>query len=509
MFSPIIRVLAFVGTELLEVLRQPLLLLALVLGPFLILLIFGLGHRPEQPPLTTTLVIPSGIELPRDPFYWRDRFGGSIRVVNVTDDEAAAVAALKAGQIDVAVVIPSGASTVLAQGQPTAVRVLTNELDPVQQTYIHYAGYVLASELNKQVIAEVVGRVQQDVQQRQQPITTLRSQITQAREAIQGGNLARARQSISAARTQAIRLQADLRTAEQFLTGVAGAAPGDRTVADQLAALRQTETNLDTLVIQLAQLDADLVANSRGVAADLSQIDANLAAFQSLASTVEAIPPQVLAAPFTSQVESLESVQPSFVAYYSPGVLALLLQHLAITLTALSLVRERLLGTIELYQVAPVSTFQVLLGKLISYGLLSVAVAAALTGLMTQTLGVPLNGDPVRFAEVIGLLIFASLGIGLTISLISASQENAVQYAMLLLLASVFFSGFFLPRNTLQLPATAISDVLPVTYGIVALQEVMLRGGLRSPLPLIALGGEGLVFVVVSVILLNRQLRRR
>jgi len=341
-----------------------------------------------------------------------------------------------------------------------------------------------------------------------QPLADLRRNIDEARVALQSGNIAQARQQIATTRATISQLQEQLKITEQFIAGIGGAMGGDQAVAAQLASLRQSEDQLNALAANLASVDAELASTPQSVGPRLDQIDAELNTFQSLAANLVAIPPQVLAAPFTSQTQSVLVTQPSFVAFYSPGVLALLLQHLAVTVTALSLVAERLLGMTELYQVAPTSTLGLLSGKYISYGLISLFVGAALTFLMIWGLDVPFRGDPALFAITLALLIFASLGIGLTLSLLSTSQENAVQFAMLVLLSSVFFSGFFLPLDTLRLPASVISDVLPVTYAITALQDLMLRGELRSYQPLIAMGVIGLVFAVISSWLLNRELRR-
>jgi ABC-2 type transport system permease protein len=128
---------------------------------------------------------------------------------------------------------------------------------------------------------------------------------------------------------------------------------------------------------------------------------------------------------------------------------------------------------------------------------------------MIRLLAVPFRGDLALIGLTVVLLLFASLTIGLTLSLLATSQENAVQYSMLVLLASVFFSGFFLPLDTLKLPAIAVSYILPVTYGIQALQDLMLRGVLTSSTPLIALGAMGVLFSLLSIWLLNGELRRK
>ncbi len=428
MLRQFVRGWTLVSKELIEVIRQPLLVLSLVLGPFLILLVFALGHRSQQPPLTAVLTIPSDVNLSRDVGFWRNRFGGSVVIVAVTADDASARAAVQNNLVDLALIIPPGASTDLNNGKQPVVRVLNHQIDPVQEAYTGFVAYILSAELNKQIITEAAHQAQGDLGKSQQTLANLRQDLDSIPN-IPSDRLAR--------------LKSD---------------------ADQLSALSQH---------------------------------------------LQSISPGLVAAPFTSKVENVSSYDPGYVAYFSPGVLALLLQHMAITFAALSLVRDRLVGMTEIYTVAPTSAFGVLFGKYVSYALLSLAVGGALTALMTKLLAVPILGSPLVYWEILAALVFASLGVGLTISLLSSSQENAVQLTMLVLLASVFFSGFFLPVTGLQPPATQVNAALPVSYGIVALQDVMLRGGLASLRPLVALVGIGLLFLLLNIGLLRHQLRRR
>ena len=115
-------------------------------------------------------------------------------------------------------------------------------------------------------------------------------------------------------------------------------------------------------------------------------------------------------------------------------MLALILQHLAVTLIALSLVRDRTSGVIELFRVAPVNAWELLAGKVIAYGILGGAIAASTVALLTVFFHVPMLGDPALLAGVIALVILASLGLGLLIAVISDSERQAVQLSLLSLL---------------------------------------------------------------------------
>ena len=84
--------------------------------------------------------------------------------------------------------------------------------------------------------------------------------------------------------------------------------------------------------------------------------------------TAAQIPPDVVASPTSVDAKNSAPISPSISDFYAPAVLALVLQHMAITLTALSLVRERLSGAIDLFRVAPVRTLEIVVGKYLAYG---------------------------------------------------------------------------------------------------------------------------------------------
>jgi ABC-2 type transport system permease protein len=195
-------------------------------------------------------------------------------------------------------------------------------------------------------------------------------------------------------------------------------------------------------------------------------------------------------------------------AFFGPAVFALILQHMAVTLSALSLVRERLSGTFELFRISPVNAFEILLGKYIGFGIIAAIISAVVTALLVMVLGIPMLGDPWLFAGVIALLVLASLGVGLLISVVSDSERQAVQLSLLVLLASVFFSGFVLPVQEFRPELQVVSYSLPVTHGIRLLQDIMLRGTTVVPWQIGVLALVAGVLFVVTLLLLRRSLRR-
>ena len=220
------------------------------------------------------------------------------------------------------------------------------------------------------------------------------------------------------------------------------------------------------------------------------------------------IPPEVLAAPARAETVNIAPSEPGVLKYFGPAVFALVLQHLAVTVTALSIVRERLSGAFDLFRVAPVSTLEVLLGKYVAFGILCLLIGFLVVALMLQFLGLPLLGGWRPFMLIIALLTFASLGLGLLISIVADSERQAVQLAMIVLLASVFFSGFVLPVEEFVPEVRWFAYALPVTHGIRLLQDTMLRGETNAVWQLWALLGIGFALFVLTGWRLSRLMTR-
>jgi ABC-2 type transport system permease protein len=215
----------------------------------------------------------------------------------------------------------------------------------------------------------------------------------------------------------------------------------------------------------------------------------------------------VLVQPFVGKTRVALDEPVGITDFFAPAAIALLVQHLGVTFGALTFVRDRALGLFEVLRVGPVTAIQSLLGKYVAYTMIGAVVAAALAALVVLGLDVPLVGTVGWVAGVLALVLVASLGIGFVASLVAGSDSQAVQFAMIVLLASLFFGGFFLDLERLTYPVEAISLVLPVRYGISALQDVMLRGVAPSTFDLVGLVTLTVVSFGLSWLLLRRRLR--
>ena len=162
--------------------------------------------------------------------------------------------------------------------------------------------------------------------------------------------------------------------------------------------------------------------------------------------------------------------------FYIPGVIGVVLQIATTFATAMSVVRERERGTLEQLLVSPLSRWGFMLGKLIPYWIIGMAMAVLLLALMRFLFQVPIAGSLVALFVSTLLYTFCLLSIGLLVSMKAQTQMQALQMSMALILPSVFFSGFIFPRETMPFIFYGIGAVLPTTYYIELLRAIILRG---------------------------------
>ncbi len=492
MFKGFIRLLAFFTKELNEVRRQPRLMLALILGPFLILLLFGLGYQ-ATPRLRAVLVIPKALAQQMDVSAIQYAASLTYNVVQVTHDENAAKALLQARQADVVEIIPADVQTRLASGQAAPVKFLYAEINPLNEAWIQSLGYAQVNEMNKALLVQTATQVQQNARANQAWVGEVRQELDALSANSSDAELTHSRDSI-----QRLRALVNVMVASPLLAAQ---------VASNGADPAQTQTELTALGNDLDALDASITAHTFAQEqARLQAVRDRVAQFETLLKNFSETPATVLVSPLMPTYENAQGQVLTLATFYAPAVLALILQHIAVTLGALSLVRERLLGAVELFDVAPVSSRQVLLGKYLAY-VLFIGILGGVLALAMSWMQVPFRGDTGAFVGVLALLVIASLGIGFLISTVSKSDTQAVQLSMLMLLLSIFFSGFFLPLENFWLPVRALGYAMPITPGILALQDVMLRGVMPALWIWLLLGGVTLVTFLIANLFAARQLK--
>jgi len=199
----------------------------------------------------------------------------------------------------------------------------------------------------------------------------------------------------------------------------------------------------------------------------------------------------------------LESTQ-----FLLPGLIGLLLMITAVLSTALSVVREKERGTMEQLRVAPLRTFELVLGKTFPY--LGVSLLGTLIVLATARLlfGVEIRGPHLDLLVVVLLYLFGALGFGLFISTIANSQTFAFQAGLITsLLPALLLSGFIFQIRIMPPWLQAITYLVPNRYFLVVLRGIILKGeGLATYWPQV---GALLLYGLVVTALASVRLARR
>ena len=266
------------------------------------------------------------------------------------------------------------------------------------------------------------------------------------------------------------------------------------------------QTSLESAIEKTRALKQTLPSGDTTAATQVNDLEADLTTAHEQLSVFRSVGSSVLINPFNANTTSLSNIIFTPTEFFAPAVIVLLLQHLSITFASLSIVRERRSGIIELFRVAPITAFETLIGKFLSYLLFEILLAGVITALAVWVLKVPMFGRWEDYALAVVILLFTSLGVGFLISLISQTDTQAVQYSMLLLLASIFFSGFFLDLRLMWEPIKVLAWSLPATYGIQMLQNIMLRGASAPPILIQGLTLIGIGLFLISWLILRRRM---
>jgi len=171
-----------------------------------------------------------------------------------------------------------------------------------------------------------------------------------------------------------------------------------------------------------------------------------------------------------------------------PGLIAYIAMITAVASTALSIVREKEIGTIEQIRMAPLDTFSFVVGKTIPYFIIALASAALIIAASMLLFGLPMRGNWISLLIALSLFLIGALATGLLISTIADTQQLAFQMALLIsLLPTIMLSGFIFPINSMPRALQIITHLVPARYFLIALRGIVLKGtALRPLLPQLA-----------------------
>ncbi len=245
--------------------------------------------------------------------------------------------------------------------------------------------------------------------------------------------------------------------------------------------------------------DPSVAASALSSAQLIGQVEATTIQQQTLArrGTSVALAPPVDVRPRVWYNPDMASA-----VFMVPALIGLILQMQATLLTASAIVRERERGTIEQLIVTPIRPLELILGKILPYALVALLITIEILVIGTFWFGVAIKGSILLLLGIACLFLISSLSLGLLISTIAQTQQEAFLLTFLTVLPSVFLSGFIYPIAALPRVLQVISGLVPLSYFLVVVRGIVIKGvgvpALGSQIVALALFGAVLIVLAAT-----------
>jgi ABC-2 type transport system permease protein len=194
--------------------------------------------------------------------------------------------------------------------------------------------------------------------------------------------------------------------------------------------------------------------------------------------------------------------------YFVPGVVVNIIMIVTVMLTALAIVREKEIGTMEQLMVTPVRPIELMLGKTLPFALVGIVQTILITAAGMLIFRVPLRGNPLLLLFCAALFLMTTLGIGLYLSTISRTQQQAMMSMFFVTLPAFMLSGFAFPIQNMPTPVQWLTLLNPVRYFMEIVRGLFLKGvGIDVLWPqMLALAVFGVAIVWLSALRFHKTL---
>ena len=192
-----------------------------------------------------------------------------------------------------------------------------------------------------------------------------------------------------------------------------------------------------------------------------------------------------------------------------PGIVVVLLTILPMMLSAMSLVKEKEIGTLEQLMVTPLKRHELLVGKLIPFLVLSYVELGIVMTVAILFFNIPMNGSYVLLAFLALLYLFTTLGLGIFISTVGRSQQQAMFIAWFFMVFMIMLGGFFIPIENMPPVLQKITYINPMRYFIYMVRDIFQKGSSLRFLAkdAIPMGMFGLLIFTFSVVKFQKRVR--
>lgn len=224
-----------------------------------------------------------------------------------------------------------------------------------------------------------------------------------------------------------------------------------------------------------------------------------IAAYQSEQATAAALPLRI-----TPEVRMLYNPQLKGEHTFIPGMMAMIMMLVCVMMTAISIVKEKELGTMEILLVSPFRPMMVIVSKFVPYLIIGLANITSILLLSWFFLHLPVKGSLLLLYAESLLFIITSLSLGLLISILSETQQTAMFGSLMAtMLPTMLLSGFMFPIENMPIPLQVMSNIVPSKWFNIIVKSVMIKG-----LGFSAIWKETLILVGMTVFLLILSFRK-
>jgi ABC-2 type transport system permease protein len=162
---------------------------------------------------------------------------------------------------------------------------------------------------------------------------------------------------------------------------------------------------------------------------------------------------------------------------FVPGVMAMVLMLVCTLMTAITVVREKEMGTMEILLASPIQPLKIIIAKAVPYLLLSIVNITSILLLSVFVLDVPINGSLLLLSFESILFTLTCLAFGLLISASTDSQQTAMFISLTgMFLPTIMLSGFMFPIENMPLPLQILSNIVPAKWYYLIVKDVMIKG---------------------------------
>jgi ABC-2 type transport system permease protein len=162
--------------------------------------------------------------------------------------------------------------------------------------------------------------------------------------------------------------------------------------------------------------------------------------------------------------------------YYLPGVIASIVTMMSLMLSSMAIVKEKEIGTMEQLIVSPLEPIELIIGKLLPFGIIALVQIILITTLGVGWFHIPLRGNLLLLLFASCIYLFTTLGIGLFISTISSTQQEAMMSIFLFYMPTTLLSGFAYPIANMPAIIRWFTFFNPLRYFMVIIRSIFLKG---------------------------------